>query len=110
MASPARGAPLKLLPHLAQQATARAAQLNLPLSGYIAILIWNQTQSPAPLRAEPDSPTRVRVNVPCYMRRTVAPLARALSRSSHLSVNALAEALIARDLRAGGNLIVYSKK
>lgn len=110
MPSSARGTPLKLLPHLAQHAAVRAVQLNLPLSGYVAILIWNQAQSPQPLHVEADSPTRVRVNVPCYMRRSVAPLARMVARSAHLSINAAAEALIARDLRIGGNLTILSAK
>lgn len=79
----------------------RAAQLNLTTAAYVSILIWNHAQSPMPLEAEPDSPQLVRVNLKCYLRRSIAPLLKRIAAEVKLSENAAAEALIARDLRAG---------
>ncbi len=91
---------LKLLPALAKLAPARAAQLNLSFSGYVAALVWNQSQAPAPLQAEPASAREVRVHVRCSWRRGLRPLVRQIARDSGLSANAAVEALIARDLRS----------
>jgi len=96
----ARDSSLKLLPAIASQVQPRAAQLNLTISTYVAILVWNQVQAPAPIAPEPASPQLARVNVKCYMRRGVAPLLARIAKESRLSANAAAEALIARDLRA----------
>lgn len=79
----------------------RAARLNLAVSAYVAILVWNQAQDPVALNAEPDSSQLARVNVPCYIRRSVAPLLRRIASVAKLSENAAAEALIARDQRSG---------
>lgn len=81
---------------------ARAAQLNLTTSAYVAVLLWNQRQSPLRLQAEPDSARMTRVNLGISWRRGLRAMARQSAREAGLSVNALAEALIARDLRAGG--------
>lgn len=79
----------------------RAARFNLTVSAYVAILVWNQSQDPVDLAGEPDSAQLARVNVPCYIRRSVAPLLRHIANAANLSENAAAEALIARDLRNG---------
>lgn len=106
----ARDTSFKLLPDIASQVPARAAQLNLTIAAYVSILIWNQMQRPNSLEAEPDSPQLARVNLKCYMRRGVAPLLRHIAKSARMTENAAAEALIARDLRSGGDLVIYSKK
>ena len=111
MPTPARNTSLKLRTDIATQAPRRAASLNLTFSAYVAILVWNQVQAPKPLEAEADSPRSVRVNVPCYLRREVAPLLRSVASSSKLSENAAAESLIARDLRTGGpSLTILARK
>ena len=91
---------LKLLPSLATKAPARANQLNQMFSGYVAILLWNQDQAPVALEPEPASRRVKRVHVPCSMRRSVRALARKLAKKHEMSVNALVECLIARDLRS----------
>lgn len=85
----------------------RAAQLNLTVAAYVSILIWNQSRRPVPLDAEADSSQLARVNLKCYMRRGVAPLLKQLARAAGLTENAAAEALIARDLDAGGDLTIH---
>jgi len=99
--TPARRTPLKLLPKIAEKVPARAAQLNLSVSGYIAILLWNQKQAPAVLAVEPDSPRMIRVNVGISWRKGLRVLTQQVAKDAGLSANALAEALIARDLRSG---------
>ena len=101
-----RNTSLKLRPDLAADLPARVAQLNLTLSSYAAILVWNQIQAPVDLVAVKDSPQLARVNVPCYFRRSVAPLLRKAAAAAKLSENAIAEALIARDLEAGGKPLI----
>jgi hypothetical protein len=88
------------LPLIAANISARIAQLNLTASGYVSILFWNQQQAPVRLQAEPDSPQMIRVNLGISWRKGLRSSARRLARESGLSVNALAEALIARDLRS----------
>ena len=100
MPKPARNTPIKVLPELAENAPRRAAQLNLSVSGYIAILIWNQAQSPVPVEAEPASPQMTRVNLPFSWRKGLRLIIRQQAAASKLSANAFVEALIARDLRA----------
>jgi len=100
VASPARQTSLKLLTDIAQRVRPRAEQLNLNVSTYVAILIWNQAQSPRALTRESDSPVLARVNVPCNLRRAVAPLLKNIAGAAGMSENAIAEALIARDLRS----------
>jgi hypothetical protein len=100
-----RDTSLKLLPDIASRVSARAEQFNQGVSGYVGILIWNQVQAPSPLTAEPDSASMARVNVPCHFSRKVAPLLAQVAGASGLSENAAAEALIARDLRSGSNVL-----
>ncbi|MBI3885906.1 MAG: hypothetical protein HY302_09295 [Opitutae bacterium] len=85
---------------------ARAAQLNQTISGYIGILVWNYTQMPFAISAEPDSPREVRVALSCYWRGHLRAGAQKTARAAGLSVNALAEALIARDLRSAEPALV----
>lgn len=110
MPSLARDTSFKLLPRIASQVAPRAAALNLTIAAYVSVLIWNQAQRPAVLCAEPDSTQLARVNLKCYLRRAVAPLLTQIAKQARMSENAVAEALIARDLRTGGNLIIYSAK
>lgn len=97
--SAARDTSLKLLPDLAKQVKPRADRLNLTVSNYVAVLIWNQHVAPVALSGVKDSARTVRVNVPCYFRRAIAPLLRRVASDADLSANAAAEALIERDLR-----------
>lgn len=99
MPTPSRTTPLKVLPSIAEGASLRATQLNLPASMYVAILIWNQVQAPVPLSPEPDSAQVSRVNLGISWRRGLRPMVVKIARSSGLSANAVVEALIARDLR-----------
>lgn len=92
--------PIRVLPNIAQDVPLRAAQLNLPASMYVAILIWNQVQAPVPLVVEPDSAQVSRVNLGISWRRGLRPLVAKIARAAGLSANAAVEALIARDLRA----------
>ena len=92
--------PLRLLPALASASIARAGQLQQPYSAYIAILLSNQEQQPAALKAEPNSKRLGRVHVPCSWRGDLRTRAGRLARATGLSTNALIEALIARDLRS----------
>lgn len=100
MPSLARDTSLKLLPDIASRVPARVAQLNLTVSNYVAILIWNHTQAPRALEREPDSPQLARVAVPCYFRQAVAPALKRIASETGMSANAVAETLIAHDLRS----------
>lgn len=103
MPDAARNKPLKLLPVIAAAARARAAQINLPLSTYISLVLWNYCQAPAwKIKAEPDSPRLNREHVPCTIRHTTWMLLAPLVKRSKLSANALIEAIIAQELRATG--------
>lgn len=111
MSSLARDTPLQLLPAIAHGAELRAGRLGLPMSGYVAILVWNQAHAPVPVERTPDSRELARVRVGCYFRREIAPLARSGAKSAKLSVNAYVEALIARDLREpDAPLLIYPEK
>lgn len=103
MPSIARDTSLKLLPDIAERIPARIEQVNLPFSAYVAVLIWNQAQAPQPIKQEEDSPHLARVNVPCSFRKTIAPLLARIAANADMSENAIAEALIARDLRSPEN-------
>lgn len=92
---------LRLLSSIARESAARAAELQLSYSAYVAILLRNQQAQPAKLSAEPDSTRLARVPVPCSWAKGVAELADELAERAGLSRNALVEALIARDLRSG---------
>ncbi len=94
--------PLKLLPAIAAGARQKARQVNMPLSSYVSILLWNHAQNPIPgIEREPDSPDFGRVHVPCSIRsRTWSAVKPHIDRS-RLPANAFIEALIGRDLRSG---------
>jgi hypothetical protein len=98
--------PLRLLPRVAAQATERCARLDISFSSYVAILLWNQEQAPARLAAEPHARDLVRTHVPCSWRAGVRARAKRLATDTDLNVNALVEALIARDVRHGGGPLV----
>lgn len=101
MSASARKTPLKLLPTIAAAARTRAKQLNLPLSTYITVLLWNYVQAPSrDIRVEPDSPQLARTHVPCTIRRSVWLLVKPQISASQLSANAFVEAVVARDLRS----------
>lgn len=106
VSNPGRKTPLKLLPKIEEKVSPRATQLNLSVSGYIAILLWNQRQAPVRLHAEPDSPQMTRVDLGLSWRRGLRSIAAQLAKDSGLSVNALTEALIARDLRTADPVLV----
>jgi hypothetical protein len=97
---------------IAVVARLRARQLNLPLSTYITILLWNNHLAPArDLRAEPDSKTLIRVHVPCSIRKNVWNLVTSQIAASGLSANAFIEAVIARDLqRPQAPLIILPRR
>lgn len=99
------------MPAIASDAGKRAKQLNLPLSTYVTILLWNFAQAPVRgLQAEPASPQLARVHVPCTIRQSAWSLVRPLV-PPQLSANAFIESLIARDLRTGpaGLLILAAR-
>jgi len=99
----ARDTSLKLLPDIASRVPARVAQLNLTVSTYVAVLIWNYAQAPWTIEREPDSTQLARVAVPCYFRQAVAPALKRIAAETKMSANAVAEALIAHDLRSAEN-------
>lgn len=89
-----------MLPPLADFARARAAQLGLPLSTYLAVLLWNYSQNPCAMKQEPAAARFARVPLPCSIRRQVWDVAADAVRVSSLKRNSLIEALVAED-RAG---------
>lgn len=97
---PTRSTPLKLLPKIAERAEKRVQQLNQTHAGYVGILLWNYAQAPTPIDAERDAPDMVRVNFGMYWRGNLQALLVKMAKDAGLSTNALAEALIARDLRS----------
>lgn len=100
MPGAARNTSLKLLPDIASKVKPRAAELSLPVSTYVGILISNQIASPVRLEAEPDG-NLGRVAVHCSFGIKIAPKLAQIAREASLSENAAAEALIARDQRSG---------
>jgi len=85
--------PLKLVPEIASRLPERMAQLPFGVSAYVAILLWNQEQSPVRIEAEPDDPKAVRIHVPCSWAHGVADRANGLAADQGLTRNALVEAL-----------------
>lgn len=70
------------------------------MSSYVAVLIWNQSVAPVAITAVDEPKRTVRVAVPCYFRRAIAPIFKRIAKDAKLSENAMGEALIERDLRS----------
>ena len=94
-----RNAPLKLNPDTVLAVRARAERLHLTVSGYVAILVWNQGLSREAFDTiDQSEPRLIRVELALSLRGKASALALKGARAAKLPVNRYLAALIARDL------------
>ena len=102
---------LSLRRDLAAKVPDRVAVLGQTVSGWMAILVWNDSLRPNPkIAALVNDTPEIRVDIGCSLRAPLRAMATTQARKAGLSRNASLEALVAADLaNPRSDLVVYSR-